>query len=256
MRSSRKHKTMLIKFIMYFLLVSPRNLGVEASLKEVYYRKVDNRFPSTMDKCSLQTHSLISAPYKYIACATFCTQNANCHLFCIKGDACFLFSTWVTADYLGTDQYYGFTSCYSSWSYAKNLAPIAVATMSSPYDPTIYNEYQAINGYYCSLYDSCSLTSPINNPWWLADLQKVYVVSALIMKPRDNNYCLSNIEIRFGNSSIISQNPIFATYPGVTPFLGIVLTVQPPNPMEGRYLSIQLLGNDCLSICELQIIEA
>ncbi|XP_066981166.1 fucolectin-6-like [Macrobrachium rosenbergii] len=127
--------------------------------------------------------------------------------------------------------------------------------------PSIYSvnnaEYQATNGYYCYKYDSCSVTKIMSNPWWKADLQKEYFVSALIVKPRDDNFDFNNIEIRFGNSPTISQNPVFDTYPGSTPPAGTVLTFKPPNPIEGRYLSFQSLNtNAAFSMCEVQIIEA
>ncbi|XP_064079117.1 fucolectin-like [Macrobrachium nipponense] len=246
---------MLIKFILYFLLLSPRHLGVEASLKEVYYQQIDHRFPSTMDNCHLHTLPLNFHPQRYIKCATFCLQNANCHLFCIKGDDCILFSTWVTTEYVGTDQYYGFNSCHSSWFYSKNLATTAVVTMPSPYSAN-HAANQATNGYYCYLYDSCSVTNDINYPWWQADLQKAYVVSAVIVKPRDDYYSFINVEIRFGNSSVIGQNPLLGTHPGTTPPPGTVLTFKPPIPMEGRYLTFQSPRYGGLSICEVQIVEA
>ncbi|XP_064080367.1 uncharacterized protein LOC135197229 [Macrobrachium nipponense] len=118
-------------------------------------------------------------------------------------------------------------------------------------------EYQATNGYFCYAYDSCSVTLVKDYPWWKADLQKTYFVSALIVKPRDDNYDFKDVEIRFGNSPTISQNPIFSTHTGATPPAGTVLTFEPPNPMEGRYLSFQSTTTTvAISICEVQIIEA
>ncbi|XP_064080332.1 fucolectin-4-like [Macrobrachium nipponense] len=119
------------------------------------------------------------------------------------------------------------------------------------------SESHGTNGYFCYGYDSCSITGPLNTPWWKADLQNSYFVSTLIVKPRDDGYDFSNIEIRFGNSPTISQNPILATYLGSTPPAGTVLTFKAPHPMEGRYLSIQTFTFPfAVGMCEVQIIEA
>ncbi|XP_066981248.1 fucolectin-like [Macrobrachium rosenbergii] len=247
---------MLIRFIIYCLLLSSRRLGIEASLGGAY-AKVTSSFPSGMNNCLLQTISVRFAHDKDVRCATLCLRNANCRLFCIKGDDCSLFKTFVTAEYNGTAQdSFGFTSCYTSWFFSKNLAPRAVVTMSSIYSVN-QAEYQAINGYFCYAYDSCSITLVRDYPWWKADLQKTYFVSALVVKPRDDNLDFNTVEIRFGNSPTISQNPIFATHAPTTPPAGTVLTFKSPNPMEGRYLSFQTFSTtNAVSICEVQIIEA
>ncbi|XP_064080395.1 pentraxin fusion protein-like [Macrobrachium nipponense] len=181
------------------------------------------------------------------------TESLEGHL----GDECTLFKTWVTGEYIGAAQdSFGFTSCYTSWFYSKNLAPRAVVTM-----PTFYSvnhaESQATNGYFCYVYDSCSITGVMANPYWKADVQKTYLVSTVIVKPREDSINFDNVEIRFGNSPTISQNPIFGTHVGATPPAGTVLTFKSTKPMEGRYLSFQTLAaSAALSVCEVQIIEA
>ncbi|XP_064080343.1 fucolectin-1-like [Macrobrachium nipponense] len=127
--------------------------------------------------------------------------------------------------------------------------------MPLPLSPN-HAEDKATDGFYCYSYDACSTSKSMTNPWWQADLQKAYVVSALIVKARDDGSSFSQVEIRFGNSPTISQNPVFGTHPGSTPPAGTFLTFRPPNPMEGRYLSFQALEYAGIFICELQIIEA
>ncbi|XP_068205971.1 uncharacterized protein [Palaemon carinicauda] len=217
---------------------------------------VISSFPSEMSTCFVQTFQLDSARSKNIQCGNYCAMIASCRLFCIKGDECSLFKTWVTAEYNGTDQdFYGFTSCYTSWFFSKNLAPLVVPTMATPNSASLA-EYQAIKGFFCYEFYSCSVTKFMSNPWWKGDLQMTYTVSTLIVKPRDDSRDFSNVEIRFGNSPKISENPVFSIYPGTKPPAGSVITFKPPTPMEGRYLSFQRFSSCALSVCEVQIIEA
>ncbi|XP_068250629.1 uncharacterized protein [Palaemon carinicauda] len=173
------------------------------------------------------------------------------------GDVCVLYKTFVTAEYGGTNQdYYLYTTCYTSWFFSKNLAPRVVPSMATPNSASLA-ESEVIKGFFCYGHYSCSVTNVMSYPWWRGDLQMTYTVSALIVKPRDDLLDFSNVEIRFGNSPTISENPIFGTYSGTTPSPGSVLTFKPVTPMAGRYLSFQsLLTNAALGVCEVQIIEA
>ncbi|XP_068250630.1 uncharacterized protein [Palaemon carinicauda] len=217
---------------------------------------VISSFPSEMQDCFLQNFSLPSVYRKNFQCANYCAKNANCRLFCIKGNECSLFKTWVTAEYNGTDQdFYGFTSCYTTWFFSKNLAPRVVPWMATPSYPSL-DQYQAINGFYCNKNYSCSITKIRTYPWWEGDLQMTYMISALIVKPRDDGRDFSNIEIRLGNSYNTYENPVFSTYNGTAPPPGSVLTFKPQKPMAGRFLSFDSLVNGAIGLCEMQIIEA
>ncbi|XP_068250460.1 uncharacterized protein [Palaemon carinicauda] len=242
--------------IAYLLLLTARHLQVEASLTGSYHR-VTSSFPSDMSFCHLQTLPLQLAYLKVFICATYCAKTLNCRLFCIKGDECHLFKTWVSAEYSGTDQdFNGFTSCYTSWYFSRNLAPRAVITMEKPLSQN-YSEYLGTNGYFCCEYSSCSITQRMANPWWKADLQATYTVSALIVKPRDDGLDFESVEIRLGNSPTIGENSVFSTYYGIPPPAGSEFIFKPQSLLEGRYLSFQSnTSYGAFSLCEVQIIEA
>ncbi|XP_064079086.1 uncharacterized protein LOC135196305 [Macrobrachium nipponense] len=207
-----------------------------------------------MGACFLEKFLFDFREQRFQRCANLCLWNPRCHLFCMIGNECNLFKTWVTAEYSGMGQDYGFDSCHTSWFYENNLAPKTVHTIPSAFPPE-NQAPQSVNGYFCYSTDSCGITNFMSNPWWLIDLQGQYLVTTLVLKLRGDEKDFENVIIRFGNSSTMSLNPIFNVHPGKTPSDDTDLIIKALNATVGRYLSFQrFLSPAAITICEIQII--
>ncbi|XP_063780811.1 uncharacterized protein LOC134928725 [Pseudophryne corroboree] len=133
-----------------------------------------------------------------------------------------------------------------------NLARNGLATQSSLYDIRIkgYPE-KAIDGNKDGnfFHGACSHTSNETNPWWKLDLKTSYKINTIVVANR-RDCCADRIvgaEVRVGNSPD-NNNPDCGVITGTGP-----ITTLCCNGMEGRYVSVVILGTQYLTLCEVEV---
>ncbi|XP_045610240.1 uncharacterized protein [Procambarus clarkii] len=173
----------------------------------------------------------------------------------IAGTECVLYQGWVTTSYNGSYSDIVNLYCYTAYHYGFDLAPAATFTAASYYSFT--PPENAVQGFYCDHIKYCFNSFVQTNPWWMADLDSPKGVSKIVVKTRKDLRDFSNVEIRLGNTSSFTSNPLFASYMGLTPTPLEILVFAPSSPMTGRYLSLQsITSSGALNVCNIQIIAA
>lgn len=100
----------------------------------------------------------------------------------------------------------------------------------------------------------CSETRKEGSPWWRVDLQRSYDVRVIrVFSPAGGVHKLQDIEIRVGNSTVISRNRLCAWNPGILEE-GVRKDFPCAQSSTGRFVFLQMVGVEgALSICEIQI---
>ncbi|KAK3877976.1 hypothetical protein Pcinc_017378 [Petrolisthes cinctipes] len=175
------------------------------------------------------------------------------------GNECSLFSARVNGRWVGEGASgitYGL--CYSTW-YAHNdiTKSIVASSSSSILKPNRQPEF-AYDGYYCFKVDGYCFSSSFESaPNWNADLGTTQDISSIKILTRGDGMSIStfqNIMVKFGDSSVYSDNPPFGSYSGPSPPEGTTVIITSPMPVTGQYLQIASSNTIYLVICEVQII--
>lgn len=100
----------------------------------------------------------------------------------------------------------------------------------------------------------CTETRKEPSPWWRVDLLRPYDVRTIrIVTPSGGQHRVQDLEIRVGNSTVVSRNRLCAWQPGnLEP--GVKQDLSCARASVGRYVFIQMVGVEgALSLCEVQI---
>ncbi|KAI1288488.1 CUB and sushi domain-containing protein 3 [Halotydeus destructor] len=98
----------------------------------------------------------------------------------------------------------------------------------------------------------CTETKSELSPWWMVDLLQPYEVRVIRLMTRGccGHQPLHDLEIRVGNSSVVSENRLCAWYPGTLED-GVTKDLPCAAPIKGRFVFIQMVGVEAsLSLCE------
>lgn len=101
----------------------------------------------------------------------------------------------------------------------------------------------------------CTETKNENSPWWQVDLLQPYEIRVVRIITRGccGHQPLHDLEIRVGNSSVVSGNRLCAWYPGTLDD-GVTKDLECAHPISGRYVYIQMVGVEAsLSLCEVLV---
>ncbi|KAK4294222.1 hypothetical protein Pmani_033132 [Petrolisthes manimaculis] len=242
----------MMKVVVVMLLLQEL---VSADMTSIKSRKVVPVMPEKISRCELEKEELILPTLQ--VCASFCSLNNDCNLFCMNGTVCSLYnakvSTWWSGVTPGITVSYDV--CYTTWYLENNLTPfIALTTASAPL--SIHRDKQFLaNGFMCLNMDHfCYISQRVSFPYWRADLGAFRRVTLIIIITRPGTLSqFEMIEISLGNSSDYN-NPLFASYTGPAPPMSNI-NFQPQNPVTGRYLQVQskLPISTNMAMCDIQI---
>lgn len=151
-----------------------------------------------------------------------------------------------------------------------NVAWRAKATQSSTYiSERKWGAWKATDGGLSGVppngreeFGSCSHTREEDFPWLRVELDAEYrknVIHKVILYNRDDccSERLNNLEVRVGNFSDFTYNPVCAKYSKAVPGGRYgALVLECTRPLAGRFVSVHLLGKQqILTICEMQVLQ-
>jgi hypothetical protein len=136
-----------------------------------------------------------------------------------------------------------------------NLALGKSATQSSIYNTTLYHASQAVNGNTQGIWynNSITHTQKEQGAWWQVDLGSEKNIHQIIIHNRTDCCAgrLSNYQVSISNKVDFSTHTYQQDFHGVpNPKKTIKLSTQ---GKRGRYVKIQLLDNNYLSLAEVQV---
>lgn len=140
-----------------------------------------------------------------------------------------------------------------------NLALGKPSWQSSNHYPSMGLASEATDGNTSTTWPRCTHTSNTNKPWLVVDLQvaEARITSVTLWNRDVAPGRLSNFEIRIGKKEPPQSGPwngaaadLCATHYGALP--SGPSTIRCNQPMLGRYVTVQLMGTNYLTICELQ----
>ena len=138
--------------------------------------------------------------------------------------------------------------CYSSWYFSNEITDKIIG-VTSPGEINSWFDVYTINGFYGKMNNNIWHGVRVANPYIQYDFGKVVKIQKVLVKIRNAggaNTEFTDVEVRVGNTSStgdFSQFTLLDDYPGpgvnneLVPFEG-------PEPLWGRYLSVQRLGNN------------
>ncbi|XP_070542883.1 uncharacterized protein [Ptychodera flava] len=138
-----------------------------------------------------------------------------------------------------------------------NIAPFKVTSQSSRSGKASASRAIDRNKNSDFAYGSCSMTSAEQEPWWKLDMLEPYDVYKVTITNRQD-CCASDIlnaEVRVGNSEDMFENAVCG---GLVPedvveqeTIDVICACG--IPLAGRYVSIQLIANGVLTLCEVEV---
>lgn len=237
--------------------------GMQAALsvEDVQWRRVlfeESLFTHTVMQTSRQLSSVT-------LCGAACMRQDWCNLWCRDPPTtCLLTSLIVSGSYQPSEPY-GARTCYTR-SRGLDMAYGANITSSPP-----YNEKKIpanlVNGFHTGIIQSLALVVDISNTtgdaWFLLDLGDTRTVSEVMLVAQlrssyDNGGKVSrfrDVEVKVGD---VQESGDFTSYTLLGTFQGPALrgervTLRPPAPLEGRYVSIQKKSPGDFTMAHLEI---
>ncbi|CAH1277274.1 EGF [Branchiostoma lanceolatum] len=169
------------------------------------------------------------------------TDNCHDNATCTNTDGSF---TCACNDGYGGDG----VNCAVNWAFGKT------ATQSS--NLVILGEdlrpWKAVDGSRATNPGACTLTELEYKPWWKVDLSGTYGVHRVSIL--NSGLFFNNFMVRVGPNEDLAQNDQCGETYTDTPTDGQTIVVYCNPPMSGRYVSVQVLGQeDHLSLCEVEV---
>uniref|UniRef100_A0A0K2TM37 Uncharacterized protein n=1 Tax=Lepeophtheirus salmonis TaxID=72036 RepID=A0A0K2TM37_LEPSM len=106
--------------------------------------------------------------------------------------------------------------------------------------------------------NKCTETLSEKSPWWTVDLLRSHSIKYIRITTRccDDNIVIKNAEIRVGDLTTPSQNPLCNWIPKALP-LGSTEMIECASELSGRFVSISMTGVErVLSICEVEVFSS
>jgi len=132
------------------------------------------------------------------------------------------------------------------------------ATVTGTPDKDLRVKANLADGIYPNDISECFVASKALNPWVLFDLGSVKTIHRVTMVMESNINALdqANYEVRVGmvqaTSSNLSGYQFFASFPGPASY-GQVVVMEAPTPIDGRYVSLQMLKDYWMVVCHVEI---
>ncbi|XP_071546260.1 uncharacterized protein [Panulirus ornatus] len=234
-------------------------VDTEKVVPYVYTYKVTPSFRDTLYRCRLNVLPLWVP--NVFSCATHCQRVGGCTLFCLKGQVCTVYSAQITTFWPGLSDIHQFDKCFSTWHDPHDLShfvtDIAASSVFTSIDG-LRSPSLAIDGYYCYVSSQC-FTSKIGTSHWLRlDLGAPRSVTSIKVQTRRDEYItptFSNVEVRVGNASDHTKNPVFDRLLGFA-HRGQLVIFQGTSVATGQFIQFasRTIYPDVFTICSLQII--
>ncbi|ODM90554.1 CUB and sushi domain-containing protein 1 [Orchesella cincta] len=104
--------------------------------------------------------------------------------------------------------------------------------------------------------ETCSSTQKEVNPFWIVDMLQIHQITGVRIsntgKEEQDSEVSVDLEIRVGNNPVGLKNPLCAWQPGAN-LHAEEKYLECARPLSGRYVSIQIIGEGALKMCEVQV---
>ncbi|KAL7630839.1 UNVERIFIED_CONTAM: hypothetical protein RMT77_018874 [Armadillidium vulgare] len=254
---------MKIQVLFIFLVASKDQL---LALIEIA-AKVPNFLPRDVSACQLAEYTMGKEDL-LAGCLILCQKHARCLLACTSGRICRLYDATVSrfySKYVNVSEELSSSRCLSLWDDKLDIASTAVYTKSSVYKDKFGPENAAL-GFSCPTMSTsyCFHSGYDPKPYLLADFGGPVKVKKVIIQVRGPNYWglhFRNVEVCVGNSSEVGGNDLslvknkLLMYFNDDPVAGQIVTFEGPQPIIGRYLSVQSQSESYLVILEMKVIR-
>lgn len=190
-------------------------------------------------------------------CGAACMRQDWCHLWCRAAPTqCLLTSLIVSGSYRPS-QLQDVLTCYTNRK--PDMAFGAGITSSPPRDDIRVIE-NLVDGVFLGDVKNCAVVERDNssNPWFLVDLGVDRLVSKVVLKAQPSDLAesrMSGVEVKVGD---VEEAGNFTSYTLLGTFndslvAGQEVTLLPPAPLRGRYVSIQRTNTRYMQIAHLEI---
>lgn len=243
-----------VNFILVMLMLAASSANFDTQMWRRTIVSLARLYKSKQEVLYALPQALTVSPYT--ACVPRCKQLAWCKVWCLDASLaqCIFSDITLLEGYVETNLADA-VSCYTTRK--PDLATGATVTGSPDVD-SLKVKTNLADGIYPIDISECFVAPRALNSWLVFDLGSVKTIRRVTMVMESNNNALdqANYEVRVGmvpaTSSDLSAYQFFASFPGPAAY-GEVVVMEAPTPIDGRYVSLQMLQDFWMVVCHVEI---